>query len=68
MREIGSVAGAEVVDAEDIVVFSEESVDEMRAEEAGSAGDENLFSGRGQRAKHLLLQLRARGLRPGGQC
>ena len=37
-------AGEKVVNAEHLVTLSEQSVDEVRAEEAGAAGDEDAFA------------------------
>jgi hypothetical protein len=39
--QVFEVAGGEVVDAEDGVAVGEEAIDEVRAEEAGGAGDED---------------------------
>ena len=45
MREVGEVAGGEVVDAEDGVTVrsGEEGVGEVGAEEAGSSSDEDFL-------------------------
>jgi len=39
--QVFEVAGGEVVDAEDGVAVGEEAIDEVRAEEAGGAGNED---------------------------
>ena len=38
-------AGEEVVDAEHVVALGQQPLAQMRAEEAGAAGDENAFLG-----------------------
>ncbi len=43
MAEVGEVAGAEVVDADDRVPCGEQRVTEVGAEKAGGSGDKNVF-------------------------
>ena len=43
LGQVFSLAGREIVQHADAAIF--ERVDEMRADEAGAAGDQNLFSG-----------------------
>ncbi len=43
--DVGEAAGKEVVEAEDLVVLGEEMVGEVRADEAGGAGDGDAHGG-----------------------
>ena len=45
MRDVAFVAGEEIVDAQHLVAVADQPVAEMRAEEAGAAGDEDAFAG-----------------------
>ena len=48
MRDVVGIARDEVVDGNDVMAFGKEAVDEMRAEEAGAAGDDGYGSGGGR--------------------
>jgi hypothetical protein len=41
MGEVGRVAGAEVINTDDLIAFCEEGIAEMRAEKTTSTGDES---------------------------
>ena len=43
VRDVGGVAGQQVVDADDRVVAIEQRFGQMRSDEAGGAGDDDAF-------------------------
>jgi len=45
MGDVGEAAGEEVVEADDVVAVGEEEVGEVRADEAGGAGDGDAHGG-----------------------
>jgi hypothetical protein len=44
MRDIAFVAGEEIIDAQHLMPIADQAIAEMRAEEAGPAGDQDAFS------------------------
>ena len=54
MRDVGDVAGQQVVDADDGVAAIEQRFGEVRADEAGGSGDDDAF------LSHGVMRLRRR--------
>ena len=58
MRDVGEVAGDQIVGGENAITFGEQAVTEMRAEKSGSAGDEGAsrFFRSGAQARSFFVE------------
>jgi hypothetical protein len=67
MRDVLMPAGIEVVNAQDLAFLLQQPFAEMRAEEAGAAGDKNAFSEHGLTARLPEAGFRSYPSRDGSQ-
>ena len=62
--DVGARAGEEVVEAHDLVPIGEQALAQMRAEEAGAAGDQNALPGHARRTSATRAAVRQDPSRP----